>query len=421
MYVHHLTKDQIINAIKLFSFQAFMRKQLDSRIPTLIANNVQQNHRSFIVLVGDKGRDQVRIQTKYCGFTWLNLDVDSKLALSPFAGSSLCSSLCIMVLQKGFGIYNVRHDGCGCKIETKSISRHRKKAEAKIKRDVKRGIREPNERNPFEIFVTVTDIRYSYYKESHKILGSTVGMLVLQDFEALTPNLLARTIETVEGGGVVVLLLKTMSSLRQLYTMSMDVHARYKTSQHESVTPRFNERFILSLGACPDCLFLDDELNVLPISRGKDILPSNLELNQKTVELDELKLTLKGTAPAETLVSLSKTIDQGKAVLTFIDAISEKTLSSTVTLTAGRGRGKSAALGLSMAAAISYGYSNIFVTSPSPENLKTLFEFVFKGLDGLGYEEHLDYDIQQSTNPDLNKAIVRVNVFKGHRQTIQVS
>ncbi|KAG8896132.1 hypothetical protein FRC00_006411 [Tulasnella sp. 408] len=40
-------------------------------------------------------------------------------------------------------------------------------------------------------------------------------------------------------------------------------------------------------------------------------------------------------------------------------------------------------------------------------------------MDVLGYEEHLDYDIAQSTNPDFNKAIVRVNVFKGHRQTIQ--
>ena len=33
-------------------------------------------------------------------------------------------------------------------------------------------------------------------------------MCVLQDFEALTPNLLARTIETVEGGGSIVILLK---------------------------------------------------------------------------------------------------------------------------------------------------------------------------------------------------------------------
>ncbi len=42
------------------------------------------------------------------------------------------------------------------------------------------------------------------------------------------------------------------------------------------------------------------------------------------------------------------------------------------------GQGKSAALGLAIAGAIGYGYSNIFVTAPSPENLKTVFEFVFK-------------------------------------------
>ena len=69
--------------------------------------------------------------------------------------------------------------------------------------------------------VLLTEYGFSYYKESHKILGNTYGMCVLQDFEAITPNLLARTIETVEGGGLVVLLLKTMASLKQLYTMTM--------------------------------------------------------------------------------------------------------------------------------------------------------------------------------------------------------
>jgi tRNA(Met) C34 N-acetyltransferase TmcA len=68
---------------------------------------------------------------------------------------------------------------------------------------------------------------YSYYKESEKILGNTFGMLVLQDFEAVTPNLLARTIETVEGGGLVVLLLKTMTSLKQLYSLTM-VRAKFR-------------------------------------------------------------------------------------------------------------------------------------------------------------------------------------------------
>lgn len=57
-------------------------------------------------------------------------------------------------------------------------------------------------------------------------------------------------------------------------------------------------------------------------------------------------------------------------------------------MTAGRGRGKSAALGISIAGSIVYGFSNIFVTAPSPENLKSVFEFIFKGLDSLGYKEH---------------------------------
>ena len=42
-------------------------------------------------------------------------------------------------------------------------------------------------------------------------------------------------------------------------------------------------------------------------------------------------------------------------MLKFIEAISEKTLRSTVVMTAARGRGKSAALGLAMASAVAFG------------------------------------------------------------------
>lgn len=82
--------------------------------------------------------------------------------------------------------------------------------------------------------------------------------------------------------------------------------------------------------------------------------------------------------PAGSLVAKTRSLDQARAVVTFLDAASEKTLRSTVALTAARGRGKSAALGLAIAGALALGYSNIFVTAPSPENLRTLFEFVFK-------------------------------------------
>ena len=60
--------------------------------------------------------------------------------------------------------------------------------------------------------------------------------LCTQDFEALTPNLLARTIETVEGGGIVVLLLSTLTSLTQLFSLTMDVHSRLRTESHQDVT-----------------------------------------------------------------------------------------------------------------------------------------------------------------------------------------
>ncbi|RIB09076.1 helicase-domain-containing protein [Gigaspora rosea] len=367
-----------------------VKKVVDSRIPTLIRNGVQNKHRSFFVIVGDKGKDQV------VNLHWL---------LSQAQVTARPTVLWCYKKELGF-------------------TSHRKKREAKIRKEIKRGIREANEEDPFELFIAVTNIRYTYYKETHNILGNTYGMCILQDFEALTPNLLARTIETVEGGGIVVILLKTMKSLKQLYTMTMDVHSRYRTEAHDDVTARFNERFILSLGSCENCLVVDDELNVLPISAGKNVKPlpskpSEESMSDQQVELKELKASLADKQPVGLLVATAKTLDQGKAILTFIDAISEKKLRSTVTLTASRGRGKSAALGIAIAAAVAYGYSNIFVTSPSPENLKTLFEFIFRGFDTLEYEEHLDYDIIQSTNPDFNKAIVRVNIFKQHRQTIQ--
>lgn len=77
---------------------------------------------------------------------------------------------------------------------------------------------------------------------------------------------------------------------------------------------------------------------------------------------------------------------------------------------------QSAAMGLAVSGAIALGYSNIFVTAPSPENVRTLFEFICKGLDALEYREHIDYDLVESSNPDFHKAVIRVNIFRNHRQ-----
>lgn len=369
-----------------------VKKAIDARIPALIRNGAQEKKRSFFVVVGDHQKDVI------VNLYHILLNVDIKLNKS------------VLWAYKN---------------KLLGFSSHRKKREKKIKKEIKRGIRDVDTEDPFELFVSTQNIRYVYYKETEKILGNTYGMCILQDFEAITPNLLARTVETVEGGGLVLLLLKNMNSLKQLYTLAMDSHSRYRTEAHDDVVARFNERFVLSLGSCESCLVINDELDVLPISGGRSVQqlpPPDPETQGKTPaarELESIKESLADTQPVESLVTLARTVDQAKALLTFVDAIAEKTLQSTVTLTAARGRGKSAALGVAIAAAIAHGYSNIFITSPSPENLKTLFEFVFKGFDALGYLDHVDYTIIQSTNPDFNKAIVRVNVHRQHRQTIQ--
>uniref|UniRef100_A0A4X2PLF2 RNA cytidine acetyltransferase n=2 Tax=Xenopus tropicalis TaxID=8364 RepID=A0A4X2PLF2_XENTR len=367
------------------------RKKIDNRIRVLIENGVAQKHRSFFVVVGDQGKDQVVILHH--------------------------------MLSKA--TVRARPSVLWCYKKELGFSSNRKKKMRKLQKRIKSGSLNIKEDDPFELFVAATNIRYCYYNETHKILGNTYGMCVLQDFEALTPNLLARTVETVEGGGIVVLLLRTMSSLKQLYTMTMDVHSRYRTEAHQDVVVRFNERFILSLASCKTCMVIDDQLNILPISSHianiKPIPPKaqDASLSPEEQELQDVKLSLQDTQPVGVLVENCKTLDQAKAVLKFIEAVSEKTLRSTVTLTAARGRGKSAALGLAIAGAVAFGYSNIFVTSPSPDNLHTLFEFIFKGFDSLQYQEHMDYEIIQSLNPEFEKAVVRVNVFKEHRQTIQ--
>ncbi len=66
----------------------------------------------------------------------------------------------------------------------------------------KKGLYNANIDEPFELFTSSNEIRYCFYKETEKILGNTFSLLVLQDFESVTPNILCRTIETIEGGSL---------------------------------------------------------------------------------------------------------------------------------------------------------------------------------------------------------------------------
>ncbi|KAI6203059.1 RNA cytidine acetyltransferase [Aphelenchoides besseyi] len=382
----------------------FTNSKIDNRIRTLIENGITTGHRSMFVVVGEKARDQ--------------------------------AVLLHHILTKA--VVAARPNVLWCYKKELGFSSHRKKRMREIqKKKNQLGKVDVNEDDPFESFISSTDIRYCYYSETSQIIGNTYGMLILQDFEAVTPNILARTIETVRSGGVILFLLQSVNSLRQLYTMTMvivcsspecysfqDVHSRYRTEAHQDVVGRFCERFILSLSDCKSCVVMNDQLEVLPISShivNLEALPPALKNETSTAEeeLTKLKAEMADVKPIGQMLRLCKTLCQANAVLRLLDLVSERSFKAIASITAARGRGKSAALGLTVAGAISLNFTNIFVTSPSPENLKAVFEFLLKGFEGLGLKEHADYEIVYSTKNDQRKTIMAINVTRTHRQTIQ--
>lgn len=123
------------------------RKRLDPRIQSLIKNCVKTNHRSFFIVLGDKAVDQV---------------VNLHFLLSQSRHTARPNVLWCYKKELGF-------------------TSNRKKREQKIKREVKKGHREVGDMDPFELFVSLTDIRYTYVFLDHPFTKSSSLIKMTQD------------------------------------------------------------------------------------------------------------------------------------------------------------------------------------------------------------------------------------------------
>ena len=123
-----------------------VQKKVDSRIRTLIENGVKTNHRSFILMIGDRGRDQI-------------------------ANLHYILSKCRI---------RTRPSVLWCYKKDLGFSTHKQKRMRQIKKQMARGLYDPEQDNPFDLFISSTEIRWCYYKDSKNILGQTYGMCVLQ-------------------------------------------------------------------------------------------------------------------------------------------------------------------------------------------------------------------------------------------------
>eukprot|EP00917_Polyrhabdina_sp_WS-2016_P024759 GHVP01053487.1.p1 GENE.GHVP01053487.1~~GHVP01053487.1.p1 ORF type:complete len:626 (-),score=104.85 GHVP01053487.1:1198-3048(-) len=367
-----------------------MHKSADGRIRHLIEYCIEERFRAFFCIVGDDANQQV--------------------------------FLFYQILQR---LKHIHPKVLWTFKKDPGFSAGKKKRQKWVEKRKAQGTWDPNIDDPFESFLQSSTVRYCHYSESYKVLGQTFDMCVLSDFEHLTPNYLCRIIETVAGGGLVLMLMKSIENLKELYKVSMDVHSRYKSTGYNlTAEHRFVERMILSFVDCQTMLLLDDEMNVLPINDNMDRITALLENSQlkkkdfgytetQTKELQVYQEQFAGTA-LQKLFEICATLDQGKTVERLDTILGAKRPNATAVVTAARGRGKSASLGLSLGAAIYHGYSNIFVSSPAPENVKVLFEFAVKALKALNYNQSKDFMIEE----DKEGNVVRLVINRSTRQVI---
>ena len=263
---------------------------------------------------------------------------------------------------------------------------------------------------------------YCCYDETRKILGNTFGMCILEDFELISPNVLARVIETIEGGGLILLTTQTSNSLKNLKNLSLEIYKNWNSHTFSKITSRFIKNFIFSITECQTFIHLSEDIvgfsKKIKLIHCGDVSKIHIssKVNEKKKLYEELMANTANMEPLSSLLAKTKTFDQARALLTFIEVISNKKSYSTVILTSPRGRGKSAVTGLSVAAAISYGLSNIFVTSANPENLNCFFAFLFIGFKLLNYKEGKDFEIIQNSKL---KYIDKVIISATHHQIIK--
>ena len=137
------------------------RKKVDNRIRVLVENGVSLRQRTLFVIVGDKARDQVH-------------NMESTRYIFP------SQQVVILHHMLSKAVIGNRPSVLWCYKRDLGFSTHRKKRMKQLQRKKRSGTSDVQEDNPFELFISATSIRYCYYSETHRILGNTYGMCILQ-------------------------------------------------------------------------------------------------------------------------------------------------------------------------------------------------------------------------------------------------
>lgn len=334
-----------------------MPKIASDYIQKLFAHQVKNNHRTVIVLIGSDSKQQIpNLYENLSGISQLN-----------------------------------------------SIVWCYKNADTYMDREYKKMKKIDDDATDLAKWIKAHDPDYISYRENNRILGRTCDMLVLQDFEALTPNMIACAMETVRGGGVIILLFDQEKSIKEIIARKSDLVL--EAVGQESVQ-LFNRRLFKSLAQNSFVIFLDSKLRVMDITK-EHVLNKEIEYKscKRTEQLSE-----------DPLLAMCKTKDQFNVLGELINRLGKKENSVTSVLAA-RGRGKSVALGLAIAKAIDSNFSSILISALFIENVQSIFEFIINGLNRLGYSKIEDYKIIYAFE-GKKRHIKKIEILRGYRRAV---
>ncbi|RJS92975.1 tRNA(Met) cytidine acetyltransferase [Candidatus Bathyarchaeota archaeon] len=210
------------------------------------------------------------------------------------------------------------------------------------------------------------NVKFHTYVESDRLLGTTNDILILDMSLGARPNDIGRLVETVRGGGLII-----------LYNLDLSVEKPWDTSIHRSfLTPpycpedihvRFEKYFVRKILETRSVWILD----------GWQILKGEL-LNVSQKVKKSLSIPERSRVPKK-IHKLVLTQDQAEALHKLEEVIHENGRSVLIIIS-NRGRGKSALLGLGAVTLLSLGASRILITAPGREEVQVVFDMIEKGL-----------------------------------------
>ncbi|GAB6947345.1 tRNA(Met) cytidine acetyltransferase TmcA [Vulcanisaeta sp. JCM 16161] len=231
-------------------------------------------------------------------------------------------------------------------------------------------------------------IDYRPYKDTDKLLGTTVDFAILDLMNDLKPNDVGRLGGIVRGGGIYIFMVPPLDEwVRQLtkFQQSLLVPQYRPEDVRHFLKIRFWNK-LMGMGKALIINVNNDELIKEPVIGDSQpwkpreiVMPERIRFSKAIYQLAKTQDQVEALRAMEILLERPP---KGKKV--------------NVVLIADRGRGKSAIIGLALAALAhrlrkAKGRARFAVTAMNPSNVSTLMEFVIKGLKALNYDVDVSY------------------------------